>query len=449
MTDRLRLALAQTAPLLGDVAGNRAAIAAARAEAAGQGADLVVTPRFSLGGWPPGGLARHPGFVAACEAAVADLAALTADGGPGLVVGGPWVEGGRCFDAVFLLDGGRVVARRARHEVPERGPFAAGPAPGPVAFRGVRLGLMLGADRDAPAVAETLAETGAEILVALEAAPFAPGAAARRVDHAVARVVETRLGLALVNQASAAEGLVFDGAGFVLNPDRSLAVQMPGFEPALCVTDWTRDAEGVLACAPQALARLPEGEAALWQALVLGVATQAALEGRGAAVVALEGASAAVVAALAVAALGADRVTALRLPGTTEAVVQAMQGLGGAVEAFDVAPVVAAAASCLPPGAPGIEAALAASMLELMAAARGALLLADAAPGGFAPLGALPADTVAALARWRGLPVANPGAARALPAGIARPHRAAQVLYLDGMRPDELPRTHRFTETTP
>jgi len=93
MSDTLRIALAQLNPHEGQVRHNLANIRRARAEAARLGADLVVTPEFSIAGYPAEDLVRKPAFVAACEEVLAELAADTADGGPGLIVGGPWADG--------------------------------------------------------------------------------------------------------------------------------------------------------------------------------------------------------------------------------------------------------------------------------------------------------------------------------------------------------------------
>src|ERR1700692_3164398 len=171
--DTLGLARAHLNPHLGQIAHNLAGIRRARAEAARLGADLIVTPEMSICGYPPEDLARKPAFVAACEAAVAELAADTADGGPGLIVGGPWQNGEKLHNAAFLLDGGKIIATRAKHELPNYGVFDdkrvfdAGPAPGPIPFRGWRTGLMIGEGGWSPAVSETLDESGAEILLSI------------------------------------------------------------------------------------------------------------------------------------------------------------------------------------------------------------------------------------------------------------------------------------------
>src|SRR5260370_24112291 len=102
--DTLGIALAQLNPHLGQIAHNLAGIRRARAEAARLGADLLVTPEFSIAGYPPEDLVRKPAFVAACDAAIAALAADTIDGGPGVIVRGPWRDGGTLYNAAFVPD---------------------------------------------------------------------------------------------------------------------------------------------------------------------------------------------------------------------------------------------------------------------------------------------------------------------------------------------------------
>ncbi len=397
MSAGLRLALAPLPAWRGDLAGNAARILAARTMAAEAGAALLVTPQYSLTGILPPARQRDPACAEAAEVEIARLAAETTDDGPGILLGAPWMAEGRHHDGLVLLDGGRVVARRARHEV-ARGEFVdPGPAPGPVAFRGVRLGLLPGLDRDAPAVAETLAETGAELLLAVAAEPFHPGAAARRVDAAVARVVETGLALAFLNALGGEDGQVADGAAFVLNPDRSLAVQSALFQGGLVVTDWIPGEEG-WACRPLPLAPALPREEETWRALRLAVIDQAARTGRGRALVVLDAADADRLAALAMEALGPDRVRGLRFaegPG-------AEPGRGLPIDTLDLAPALAGFAATLgaaPSGEVGLR--LRALAWETLAERQGALPL---GPGGFDPLAGLDAATLAALRHSRAAP---------------------------------------------
>ncbi len=316
----LRIALAQIDPHEGEVTANLARIRAARAEAAAQGADLVVTAEFSVAGYPPEDLVRKPSFVEICEAAIDELVRDTADGGPGLIVGGPWRDGERLYNAAFVLDGGRIVARRAKHELPNYGVFDdkrvfdAGPSPGPVAFRGYRLGVMVCEDFWLPAVSETLAESGAELLLSINGSPFEDGKQARRVALGVARVVETGLPFVFLGQVCGQDELVFDGASFVLNADRTLAVQMPYFAEAVTITEWCREGE-VLVCTPQALPPEPDRLELIYRCMMLGLGDYVRKNRFPGVLLGLSGGiDSALSAAVAVDALGAAAVHAFMLP---------------------------------------------------------------------------------------------------------------------------------------
>src|SRR5947207_2793936 len=119
--DRLTITLAQLNPIMGDVAGNLAKVRAARADAAAAGADLVVFSELFLAGYPPEDLVLKPAFQAACRAATEELARETADGGPALLIGTPWVEDGKLYNACALLDGGRIAAVRFKVNLPNYG----------------------------------------------------------------------------------------------------------------------------------------------------------------------------------------------------------------------------------------------------------------------------------------------------------------------------------------
>jgi NAD+ synthase len=318
--DTLRIALAQLNPHEGQIDSNLAAIRAARAEAARLGADLLVTPEFSIAGYPPEDLVRKIAFVEACEAALAALARDTGDGGPGLVVGGPWVDRDKLFNAAYLMDGGEITARRAKHELPNYGVFDdkrvfdPGPVPGPVVFRGFRLGLMVCEDWWYPTVSETLLETGAEMLLSINGSPFESEKPDLRVQLAVARVVETGLPFVFLNQICGQDELVFEGASFVLNPDRTLAVQMPRFEEAITLTEWRRDGER-LVCLAQPLPAQSESLEDIYRALCLGLADYVRKNRFPGIILGLSGGiDSAISAAIAVDALGPERVRAVMLP---------------------------------------------------------------------------------------------------------------------------------------
>jgi NAD+ synthase len=352
----LRIALAQINPHVGQIRHNADLIRRARSEAARLGADLVVTPEFSIGGYPVEDLVLKPAFVADCEAMVATLAAETADGGPGVVLGGPWMDDGHRRNALYVLEGGKILARRAKHELPnygvfdERRVFVPGPAPGPVAFRGFRLGLMVCEDWWYPAVSETLAESGAEVLIAINGSPFEVDKPSRRVDLAVPRVVETGLGFVFLGQVGGQDELVFDGASFVLNPDRSLALMMPPFEEEVRLTEWRRDAEGRLVCTPQPLPAPSPRPEQIYRAMMLGLRDYVEKNRFPGVVLGLSGGiDSALTASVAADALGPDRVRAVMMPSpytSRESLEDAAScagmlgiryetiGIGSAMEAF-------------------------------------------------------------------------------------------------------------------
>src|SRR5580698_3247619 len=251
LADYFIVTLAQLNPTVGDVAGNAAKVRTARARAAADSADLVVFPELFIAGYPPEDLVLRPAFQSACRAAVEEFARETADGGPAVLIGTPWVEDAKLYNAYALLAGGRIEAIRFKVNLPnygvfdEKRVFAVGPVPGPVNFRGVRLGLPICEDAwtdwgNYENVIECLAETGAELLIVPNGSPYWRDKAEVRLNVSVARVTESGLPLLYVNQVGGQDELVFDGASFALNADRSVAFQLPAFREMVVTTHWSR-----------------------------------------------------------------------------------------------------------------------------------------------------------------------------------------------------------------
>jgi NAD+ synthase len=368
MGPTLKIALAQLNPHEGAITANRDRIRHARAQAAARGADIVVTPEFSIAGYPPEDLVRKPAFVAACEAAIGELAADTADGGPALIVGGPWRSNGHLHNAAFVLDAGQIVARRAKHELPNYGVFDdkrvfdPGPAPGPVMLRGMRVGLMICEDWWFPAVSETLAESGAEVLLSVNGSPFEAGKDDHRVQLAIRRVVETGLPFVFLGQVGGQDELVFDGKSFVLNADRSVALQMPGFVEDIRVTEWMQTNEG-WRCAPQTLEPQPDDDTEVWQAMMLGLRDYVTKNRFPGVVLGLSGGiDSAISAAVAVDALGADRVQAVMMPSpytsrdSLEDAAECARLLGIRYDVVSIGPAMAAFGGMLEPAFAGRQA---------------------------------------------------------------------------------------------
>ncbi len=361
MTDSLTIALAQLNPTVGDVPGNVAKLRAARGEAAKLGADLVVGTELCVAGYPPEDLVLKPAFQDAVEAAVEALALETGDGGPALILGAPWRGEGKLYNAALLLDGGRISYIRFKHELPnygvfdEKRVFAAGPAPGPVVVKGVRLGLQVCEDMWFPDVSETLVESGAEILVVINGSPFEYDKGDERIQLALKRVQETGLPLIYVNQVCGQDELVFDGASFALNADNSLAAQAKAWREQILITRWSRAGKG-WRCTEAPIENVRNGLDSIYQAMMLGVRDYVNKNGFPGTLLGLSGGvDSALTAAVAVDALGADRVHGVRLPSrytssdSMEDADEIARILGVRLDTVSIAPAVAAFDQMLKP----------------------------------------------------------------------------------------------------
>jgi NAD+ synthase len=351
--DQLKIAIAQLNACVGDLSGNRQAALDAIREAGAAGADLVVFPELFITGYPPEDLVLKPAFQVAARAAVEGLAADVKDG-PGVLMGTIWVEEGKVYNSAVLLEGGNVSGVRHKVELPnygvfdEKRVFAAGPMPGPLSYRGVRIGVAICEDIWTEDVAECLEETGAELLVVLNGSPFDWQKPDVRLNVAVARVTETQLPLVYVNQIGGQDELVFDGASFVLAANCKPVVQLPAWRETVAMTTWQRR-DGAWACEPQPLARLDGGDGAAYRASVIGVRDYVEKNGFPSVVLGLSGGiDSALVAAIATDALGADRVHAVMLPSryTSDHSLQdaaaCAEALGLKYDQVDIEPTVSA-----------------------------------------------------------------------------------------------------------
>ncbi|MEC9343596.1 MAG: NAD+ synthase, partial [Pseudomonadota bacterium] len=319
--DILRIAVAQLDPTVGDIDRNLEMARQARAEAARGKADLVVFSELFIGGYPPEDLVLKTAFVDACMNAVDTLAADTADGGPGVVIGSPHRDRTGVHNSVALLDEGEVKAWRHKVDLPNYGEFdekrvfEPGEMPGPVDFRGVRLGLPVCEDIWGDlGVCETLAESGAELLLVVNGSPYYRDKMEVRHQVVVRQVIESGLPILYVNQLGGQDVLVFDGGSFAINADHHLALQMNQFETNVTVSTWRRHPEG-WACDRGVLARLPDTEEADWRACVLGLRDYVDKNGFADVVLGLSGGiDSAICAAMAVDALGEERVHCVMLP---------------------------------------------------------------------------------------------------------------------------------------
>ena len=317
MRTRFTISIQQLNPVMGDIAGNRAM--AARAVKAAGAVDLVAFTELFITGYPPEDLILKPAFVTAAMDAVKALAAECADG-PAIAIGTPWQADGKRTNAVAVLKGGEVIAVRHKVHLPnydvfdEKRVFDAGEMPGPVDIDGVRIGFPICEDIWEDDVCECLAETGAEILVVPNGSPYTRDKQDRRMQVAVARVVESELPMVYVNQVGGQDELVFDGASFVLSSARTLEVQLPAFVEAAATVTMERSGDGFRPVRGP-LAALPTLEASEWAASMLGLRDYVGKNGFPGIVLGLSGGiDSAICAAIAVDALGADKVHCIMMP---------------------------------------------------------------------------------------------------------------------------------------
>ena len=319
MTDTFKLMLAQLNPVVGDIIGNIAKARTAWEAGRAAGADMVALTEMFVTGYQTQDLILKPAFVTAAISAVEALAVACADG-PALGIGGPVRDGGRLYNGYYVLEGGRVHARVLKHHLPndavfdEKRVFASADVHGPYVVKGVRIGTPICEDAWHPDVAETLAETGAEILLIPNGSPYHRGKPNLRLNLMVSRVVETGLPLVYLNMVGGQDDQVFDGSSMVLNPGGRLAAQLPQFDEALVMATFRRGAEGWEADQGEIADIPPIGEAD-YRACVLALGDYMRKTGFKKALLGLSGGiDSAIVAAMAVDALGPENVRCVMLP---------------------------------------------------------------------------------------------------------------------------------------
>ena len=313
----LKIAVAQINCTVGDLAGNARRMLQAAREAAAGGAELLDTPELALCGYPPEDLLLRPDFYRACAR---ELSALAAAAPLPMVVGHPEARGGRHYNAASLLKHGTVDTTYRKQRLPnsevfdEERYFDTGDVPGVIALGGahgvVRVGLAICEDVWQPGAAEAARAAGAELLLTLNASPFHMHKLARRHEVLRERVAGTGMPVIYANLVGGQDELVFDGASFALDAAGRLTHQLPAFAEGVEIIEYANG--GLL---PGGVAPRLTFEAEVYEALKLGVRDYLGKNGFPGAIIGLSGGiDSALTLAIAVDALGADRVRAVMMP---------------------------------------------------------------------------------------------------------------------------------------
>ena len=463
MTDKLRIALAQMNQRVGDLEGNAAAMLDMRRRAAG--ADILLCPELQLLGYPPEDLVLKPEFVRRAHECTDQLVAATTERGPALLIGTVIAEGSAVYNAVVLAQGGKVIGRTLKRELPNYGTFdekrifTPGPLPEPIEFMGVRLGVPICEDIWQEVVCAHLTEAGAEILLVPNGSPYELDKDDIRYRLVRSRALQTGLPMVYLNRVGGQDELVFDGSSFVIHPDGERVVQFCDWDEALIVTDWERTGEG-WRCTTRESHTLDAFPEDVYQAMIVGLRDYVGRNGFPGVILGLSGGiDSALSAAVAVDALGPGKVWGVMLPSkytseeSLEDARECARLLGCRHDVVTIAPAVDAVDQMLPDmsglAAENVQARL--RMVALMALSNSggqmllttgnksemsvgyATLYGDMA-GGYSVLKDAYKTTVFALSRWRN---ANKPQGALGPEGSVMPARVISKAPSAELRPDQ------------
>ena len=323
MPDRFRITLGQLNPTVGDLPGNAAKARAAWEQAREAGSDLLVLPEMFITGYQTQDLVLKAAFTADAMAEIEQLARDCADG-PAIGIGGPYAEGAKLYNAWWVLQDGKVLTRVLKHDLPHKQLFDElrlfdhGPLQGPYSLNGIRIGSPICEDAWWPDVAETLGESGAEILIVPNGSPYHRNKLDLRMGHMVARVVESDLPLVYLNSVGGQDDQIYDGASFVLNPGEDggavKVVQLAPFDEIIEHVDFARGPEGWRAV-PGRLDHQPDEWEQDYNAMTLGLRDYMRKSGFKRVVLGMSGGiDSALVATIASDAIGPENVRCVMLP---------------------------------------------------------------------------------------------------------------------------------------
>ncbi len=426
----MTIALAQMNQRVGDLDANADAMLAMRERA--RGADLLLCPELQLTGYPPEDLVLKPEFVRRTMVTADRLVEATAAPGPAILIGTIVHEGGLNYNAVLLADGGKVAARTLKRELPNYGTFdekrifAHGPMPEPIEFRGVKIGVPICEDIWQETVCAHLAEAGAEFLLVPNGSPYELDKDDHRQALVRSRVTAIGLPLAYLNRVGGQDELVFDGSSFVMHPDGKVVSQMCDWDEDLLLSEWVRGADG-WRCETRAEHRLDPFPEDVYRAMTVALRDYVTRNGFPGVILGLSGGiDSALSAAVAVDALGPDKVWGVMMPSkytsqdSLEDARECARLLACRHDVVPIAPAVSAVDEMLPNlaglAAENVQARLRMVTLMALSNAHGHMLLTTGnksemsvgyatlygdMAGGYSVLKDAYKTTVFALSRWR------------------------------------------------
>ena len=318
MKNNLKIVLAQLNPIVGDVKGNIVKLIDIRNNLKDE-VDIIVVPELYVTGYPIDDLVLRNDFLELVENEIYNLSKLTNDGKAAIILGAPRKEKNTIRNSVFVLDNGEIISFRDKHNLPNSGVFdeqrifSPGALSGPVKVRDVLIGLPICEDIWTETVIECLCETGAEIILSINASPYSVKKNDQRMSVAVSRVIESKIPLIYLNRVGGQDELVFDGASFCLSHEGKLSVQLKDFQEEVLEINLTK-LDNNWICKGK-INSISSNLEALYKSLVVSVRDYVQNNGFPGVVLGMSGGiDSALVAAIATDALGPKLVRAVMMP---------------------------------------------------------------------------------------------------------------------------------------
>ena len=320
MKSNIKIFLCQLNFHVGNLNKNLDNIITTREKVKSQSGDLCIFSELSITGYPPEDLVLKNSFIINVEEVINKLISLSKDGGPAIIVGYPRNDNGKLKNSAALIDSGTISIVDKFH-LPNYGVFDEARVfdservSGPISFMGIRLGLMICEDMWFSDVSESLQESGAQILIVINGSPFDQNKEDERISVAVSRVVETDLPLIYVNQIGGQDELVFDGGSFVLNQNSKLCMQSSLWKEEINFIEINIDNNNLINVSDSNINVLSSGIESKYNAMVLGLRDYVVKNNFKGVLLGLSGGiDSALAAAIAVDALGCDKVRGIRMP---------------------------------------------------------------------------------------------------------------------------------------